>query len=141
MTCRSRRICPPALPELVHATNLQVGESISLVGYEVQRVGDQVTVQLAWQARSTPARDFTVFVHLSTPDGAIFSQQDRPPSRPTSQWVPGEVIVDSYTLAIPKGSYAISVGMYLQENGFRLPINDASGVELGDEIRLVLQPE
>jgi hypothetical protein len=73
---------------------------------------------------------------VSNPDSTIFSQQDRPPSRPTSQWMPGEVIVDTYTLPIPAGDYSITVGMYLQENGFRLPINDSSGTALGDEINV-----
>jgi 4-amino-4-deoxy-L-arabinose transferase-like glycosyltransferase len=124
-------------PTLAHAVNLRFGEAITLAGYEVQKSGDQqVTVTIAWQARATPDRDYAVFVHLTDPGGAIFSQQDSPPSRPTSQWIPGEVIVDSYTLPAPPGDYAITVGLYLQDNGYRLPVNEADGTAIGDEARL-----
>ncbi len=129
------------VPALAHRPNLRLGSVISLVGYEVRKSSDhQVAVKLAWQAQATPDSDYTVFVHLSNPDGTIFSQNDSPPSRPTSQWVPGEVIVDTYTLPAPPGDYAISIGMYLQENGYRLPIDDAGGAAIGDEIQLDLKP-
>ncbi len=126
-----------SVPKLAHTTDLRLGDSISLVGYEVEKRADQqVALKLAWQARSTPDRDYTVFIHVSIPDGAIFSQHDSPPSRPTGQWVPGEVIVDTATLPVPPGDYTITVGMYLQENGFRLAINVPGGAALGDEIKL-----
>jgi 4-amino-4-deoxy-L-arabinose transferase-like glycosyltransferase len=124
-------------PTLAHAVNLHFGEAITLASYEVKQSGDQqVTVTLAWQARATPDRDYTVFVHLTDPGGTMFSQQDRPPSRPTSQWIPGEVITDTYTLPTPPGEYTITVGLYVQDNGFRLPVNQADGTALGDEARL-----
>ena len=61
---------------------------------------------------------------------------DSQPTRPTSQWVPGEIVTDTYTLPVPAGEYTLSVGLYLQENGLRLPVNDANGSALGDEIAL-----
>jgi 4-amino-4-deoxy-L-arabinose transferase-like glycosyltransferase len=128
------------LPTLAQKADLRFGRAITLAGYEVQKTGDKVTVKLAWQARATPDRDYTVFVHLARHDGAIFSQEDRSPSRPTSQWVENEVVVDSYTLAAPPGEYTITVGLYLQENGLRLPVNDSSGAALGDSVRLTTQP-
>jgi 4-amino-4-deoxy-L-arabinose transferase-like glycosyltransferase len=129
------------IPALAHRVYWRFGDSIALVGYEVTKgSGQHVTVTLAWQARAIPDRDYTVFVHLTNLDGAIFSQQDSPPSRATSQWVTGEVVTDTYTLAAPPGGFTISVGMYLQDNGLRLPINDASGTAVGDEARLVFGP-
>jgi hypothetical protein len=133
-------------PALAHRVDLRFGDAITLLGYTVQKGSDQhVTVTLAWQARAVPAQDYTVFVHLANPDGTLFSQQDSPPSRPTSQWVVGEVIADTYTLAAPPGdtppgAYSISVGLYLQDSGLRLPINTASGAPLGDELPLKLTP-
>jgi 4-amino-4-deoxy-L-arabinose transferase-like glycosyltransferase len=129
-----------ALPSLAQKTDLRFGSAITLAGYEVQKTGDKVTVKLAWRAIATPDRDYTVFVHLVRPDGTIFSQQDSPLSRPTSQWVANEVVVDSYTLAAPTGEYTIAVGLYLQESGLRLPVNDSSGAALGDSVRLTTQP-
>lgn len=125
------------IPKLAHMGDWRFGESISLVGYEVQKAGDgQVTVRLAWQARSTPDRDYTVFVHLVNPDGSIFSQRDSQPSRPTSQWINGEVVTDTYTLPTPPGSYTVKVGLYLQDNGLRLSVSDANGSAAGDEVEL-----
>jgi hypothetical protein len=125
------------VPTLAYVVNLHFGDAITLAGYEVKQSGDQqVTVTLAWQARATPDRDYAVFVHLTDLGGTMFSQQDRPPSRPTSQWVPGEVITDTYTLPTPLGEYTITVGLYVQDNGFRLPVNQADGTALGDEARL-----
>jgi hypothetical protein len=129
------------VPTLAHVVNLQFGEAITLAGYEVNKSGDQqVTIKIAWQARAAPDRDYTVFVHLTDPGGTIFSQQDSPPSRPTSQWIPGEVITDTYTLPTPPGDYTITVGLYVQDSGFRLPVNEADGTAIGDEARLDFQP-
>jgi hypothetical protein len=54
-------------------------------------------------------------------DGQMVAQQDNPPvqgARPTSGWVPEEMIRDPYALAIPTnatpGTYWIEVGMYNQ---------------------------
>ncbi|MCC7448597.1 MAG: hypothetical protein IT324_14350, partial [Anaerolineae bacterium] len=125
-------------PQLAHTVDWHFGDSIGLIGYEAQKTGDQqITIQVAWQARAIPDRDYTVFVHLMNPDGSMFSQQDRPPARPTSQWVQGEVITDTYTLPIPSGTYEITIGLYLQDNGLRLPVRNSEGQPMGDAAVLV----
>jgi hypothetical protein len=52
-------------------------------------------------------------------------------TRPTSQWLVGELIVDRYGLAIPAdapvGDYVIEVGMYDPETHERLPVRDRTG--------------
>jgi len=74
---------------------------------------------------------YTAFVHLVAPDGSNLTQIDRPPAidgepYPTDSWVPGEIIVDTYWLAIPMdapaGPYRVRLGLYLPETGTRLAI-------------------
>jgi len=124
-------------PQLAHAVDWRFGDSIDLIAYEAQKTDDQhITIKVAWQARAVPDRDYTVFVHLMKPDGSMFSQQDRPPARPTSEWVKGEVITETYTLPIPPGSYQITIGLYLQDNGLRLPVRNNDGQAMGDAAEL-----
>ncbi|MCC7450624.1 MAG: phospholipid carrier-dependent glycosyltransferase [Anaerolineae bacterium] len=125
-------------PSLAHTVDWRFGDSIGLIAYEVQKADDQhVTIKVAWQARAVPDRDYTVFVHLMNPDGSMFSQQDRPPARPISRWVKGEVITETYTLPIPSGNYRITVGLYLQDNGLRLPVQNSAGQIVGDAAELI----
>lgn len=124
-------------PQLGHNLDLSFGDMIGLIGYDIQPTADQkVTVKLVWRALAIPDQDYTVFVHILNPDNTIFSQQDSPPSRPTSQWIEREVITDSYTLAVPKGKYSVAVGLYVQDNGLRLAIHDAAHHNLGDSVTL-----
>jgi hypothetical protein len=124
-------------PISAHKTDLRFGDSLALIGYEITPAeGGQVTVKLVWQALKTPERDYTIFVHLEKPDGVLFSQVDRPPQRPTSQLIEGEVITETYTMPAPEsGDYHFSVGLYLPNSGLRLPLTDMSGsavVNAGD---------
>jgi hypothetical protein len=52
-------------------------------------------------------------------------------THPTSRWLPGEVVVDSYQIVIPEGTepgeYGLEVGLYLAENGRRLQVQSANG--------------
>lgn len=57
---------------------------------------------------------------------------------PTSRWRPGEVVVDTFDIALPPdlppGEYAIEVGLYIPETGQRLGVVNG---ELGrDALRL-----
>ncbi len=90
-----------------------------------------VRVILTWRARHSPAADYTVFVHLTAPDGFVKTQADRPPfdeARPTSQWQPGEVLADRYELnldaGLAPGEYLLLAGMYLPDTGERLAVLD-----------------
>lgn len=93
------------------------------------------------------ATDYTVFVHLLGPDGQVWGQVDLAPGggqRPTSGWLPGEVIVDRYTVPVeagaPSGIYRIEIGLYEAETGQRLPVTDAKGTPLPDD-RVLLDQE
>ncbi len=93
------------------------------------------------------ATDYTVFVHLLGPDGQVWGQVDRAPGdgqRPTSGWLPGEVLLDRYAVPLevgaPSGVYRVEVGLYEAATGRRLPVKDANGSPLPDD-RVLLDQE
>jgi mannosyltransferase len=111
-----------------------LGQEIALQSSHVQtampaRPGSLFQVTLRWRALAAPKGSYTVFVHLLGPDGKVFAQHDSPPLNgafPTDRWSPGEILVDRYTLTIPRqappGTYVIEVGMYRPDNGQRLAV-------------------
>ena len=62
--------------------------------------------------------DYTAFVHLTDSDGKLLGQLDRPPAGyPTSDWQPGEIIVDRYSISLTDSlaqweSVGLSTGFY-----------------------------
>jgi hypothetical protein len=105
--------------------------------------GGSVTVHLEWQALRALDADYTVFVHLLGPDGLVHGQLDRWPvsgTRATSRWIPGERIVDPYTVPVPAdappGAYKVEIGLYLLATGERLPVVNSVGVPVDDRLLL-----
>ncbi len=53
---------------------------------------------------------------------------------PTTGWLPGEVVIDEYEIAVdataPAGEYQLEVGMYDLKTMQRLPILNERGVRL-----------
>lgn len=106
----------------------------------IPRPGGVVEIAARWQALRPLERDYTVFVHLVTPDGTRWAQVDTMPQGgqlPTSQWRPGQVVSDRYRLALPAdapaaGEYRYLLGLYLLETGQRLPA--------GADDKVVLSP-
>jgi 4-amino-4-deoxy-L-arabinose transferase-like glycosyltransferase len=133
------------LPPLL---DVHFGESIRLRGYDLPdahlKPGDELGLTLYWQADGPVGQDDTVFVHLLDDGGVLRSQWDSAPvrsTRPTSGWLPGEVISDTVVLPLPpdlpRGTYRISVGMYQPLIGQRLPVFGAEWQPLPDA-RLIL---
>jgi hypothetical protein len=61
---------------------------------------------------------------------------------PTSQWTPGETVVDPYLVQLsadlPPGDYRIHVGLYLLATGQRLPVVDESGAAIDDKVEIAI---
>lgn len=119
------------LPAVERPLGATFGGEIDLVGYNLQAPADDVYgLDLIWRAREAPSRDYTVFVHLLTPEGSCSPcvwQQDVMPQQgqyPTSRWLPDEVVVDGYRIELPPdlaaGTYPLEVGLYVAETGQRL---------------------
>ena len=105
------------------------GNEIDLLGYDLSIDGPgEYNLHLVWQALKQPANDYTVFIHVLDLDGTCCVWQDdswpQQGDSPTSDWLPGEVVVDNYAITLPEekpvGSYALEIGLYLAENGQRL---------------------
>ncbi|MHB1317086.1 MAG: ArnT family glycosyltransferase [Anaerolineae bacterium] len=117
---------------------------ILLLGYEmsgtVAAPGDTLSVALYWRTAPQP-EDYSVFVHLVTPDGDFVGQGDGPPmdgEYPTSFWGSGERILDEHEVRInsdaPSGAAEIRVGLYATD-GTRLPVT-LDGQPCGDQVSL-----
>jgi hypothetical protein len=127
------------LPAPEAVTDYRFGDGIALVGYDLEEDDQELRLILHWASLAPVDQDYTVFVHLVGPDGAL-AQADGPPAGgayPTSLWEYGEIVFDERpipTQDLPAGTYHLRLGMYLLETGVRLPALDASGERLPDDV-------
>jgi hypothetical protein len=99
-----------AAPPMAHVINTMLGQPVKLLGYDLDPDG----VTLYWQAVAGMDTSYSVFVHALDAAGAIVSQVDAPPlngNRPTTGWLPGEVLADHYTVS-PGDAKSLEVGLY-----------------------------
>ena len=122
---------PPEGPEVEF-----VG-GVSLLGYRLERDGDQGLVTLYWQTSRRIENDYSVFVHVLDSGDNIVAQGDGPPEmgeRTSAEWPLGEVIVDPHWFDLPaERPLRVRVGLYRLDDGSRLAT--ASGddkVDLGE---------
>jgi len=129
------------------ATRLDVrfGDVAKLVGLVADtltaRSGGELTLTLLWQALSTPAIDYTVFVHLLDAQGNLATGSDSQPvanTYPTTIWSPDEVITDVRAVrlvdrtgqGLPAGDYRLAIGLYELSSGRRLPVYQPDGEDV-----------
>jgi hypothetical protein len=126
-------------------TDAEFGGKIRLVGYDLScdLRPAACDLHLHWQALRPMELDYTVFVHLADPDGAIIAQGDGPPGDPffpTSTWLPGQTVISRHALELPAdtspGSYTLLTGLYYAPTGDRLQAVDADGRQIGDALPL-----
>jgi hypothetical protein len=100
---------------------------------------------LGWSTDAYLDRDYTVFLHLVSPEGegAAVAQSDGPPldgEWPTSLWLPGMTLDDTHIIPIPaelpSGTYELLVGLYDPASSERLTLADGSDSLLLAEITL-----
>ncbi|MGQ9556102.1 MAG: ArnT family glycosyltransferase [Anaerolineae bacterium] len=126
-----------SLPARQHALDIDFGGEIRLVGYDLHTdravLGGEIELTLYWQAIKAPSANYTVFVHLIDEGEVIIGQRDNPPvegTRPTTGWLPSEVIRDPYRIAVkvaPRASeVALAVGLYDPSTGKRVAVRESS---------------
>jgi len=134
-----------SVPPPTSSADITFDGQVRLLGYDLACEQDSsgCNLRLHWQALAPVDRDYTVFVHLLGPDGAIFAQHDAPPGDPllpTSTWLLGEEIVDDHPLTLPAvtppGAYPLVVGLYHWPTGERLQAVDGDGSPIGDAVPL-----
>jgi hypothetical protein len=111
------------------------GESMALLGYELESARTNVTVKLRWRAEAQMDKSYKIFVHvLDDAMSNVLAQRDAEPQdgrAPTPGWLPGEIIDDELEVSLPSsmlsGEYPIEVGVYEERSGerLRLPNGDS----------------
>jgi hypothetical protein len=124
----------PDTRELVYPMAVTFAENINLLGYDVETAPDNsLLVTLFWQATAEIAEDYTIFVHLLSPEGELVAQSDSPPLLPTSSWLPSIPVTDVHSLALPAdylaNDYQILVGLYHWPDLERVPLLTADCVD------------
>ena len=136
------------VPAIAHRRQVQLGDSIELLGYDLgaeqARPGDQIHLKLIWRAKKQVSQSFKVFIHVVDAGGKLLVQKDGVPgnwSLPTDTWVASEVIVDPYVIPIPPeatpGNYRVQVGLYDPTSGQRLLAIEAGSRLTDDSIPLL----
>lgn len=98
------------LPTISHPLTETLGGQVALLGYDLTPEG----IVLYWQALTPLAVSYTAFVHGLNPAGQLVSQVDVVPvngTRPTTGWLPGEIITDRYVLDLSQAT-TLEVGLY-----------------------------
>lgn len=135
-----------AIPATTHAANF--GDQIALLGYrvadETAAPGETIELTLFWQAQQPLDIEYQVFVHVLGPDGLPVAQSDKinPGEFPTHRWPTDKYVRDTHRLALPPdlppGRYPVVAGLWVQSEGWRLPVFDAGGVAVGDAEQLFM---
>ncbi len=129
-----------AVPQPQVPVGANFGGQVTLVGYDLERVGATATFTFYWRAKRWMPEAYHVFVHVARAAGEQpLAGQDIEPrdngSYPMTWWAPGEVVSDKLTVdlsALPPGKYIVGTGIYDFNSGARLAATDASGVAYDD---------
>jgi hypothetical protein len=134
------------LPPITHPLKVQLGQAISLLGYNLTQApltgGARFTLKLYWQATQPIPLDYTVFTQVLDANGGVVGQHDGLPAEgalPTTTWEVGEIIPDRHQIdfpVTPNEYYRLIVGMYDPRTHARLPITNAEGDTMGDFVLL-----
>jgi len=131
------------IPPLDVEMNTRLDDVATLLGANVEpeienlRPGMPLTITIVWRAETETGVSYRVFLHLVGPGGELVAQSDGEPAnwaRPTTGWLPGEVVLDERVLAIPEGArtgeYHLQAGMYTLEGGRLLTPEGADAVPI-----------
>ena len=106
--------------------------------------GQQLGVQLVWQAVAPLRADYTAFLHLVDGNGHLWGQVDLPlrdeVGEGTANWPVGAEETIRYLLdpwaGIPPGYYELVAGVYRSDTQERLSAEDGQGRPVGDAVTL-----
>ena len=131
----------PSLPSDAVVVGAVFGNRVKLEGYRLNpaqpKRGDKVIVTWYWSAVKPVNEDYQVFVHGDAKEGnARRLHGDHFPAKgkyPTDVWMPGEIIVDEFSLNISSDYGARKLAIYtgLYKGNYRLPLT-SRGATPGD---------
>jgi hypothetical protein len=132
---RPEQATTTALPPA--ASLAEFGEGVYLLDSDIRppaQPGQPFEVSADWTTAAPLDANYTIFAHLVDADGQIIAQQDQQPlggRYPTSAWVPGEVVSDTISIAVPPAgtgkTACVRLGLYDLRSLARLPRSDAAG--------------
>jgi hypothetical protein len=140
-----RAASAPATPAL-QPLDVNFGDKIGLQGFALERRGDTLAVHLVWLARAPMPESYKVFIDVIDEQGKPLAQMDSRPqdyASNTNRWIPGQVIPDRFEVPLPPdaspGRYQVRVGLYNEADGQPLPVLDAAGNQVDDQVLLGYQ--
>lgn len=121
-----------------HRMGEDFGEFATLLGFDLANdrlaPGDAVEMTLYWRARAQTTASYIVSVQVFGENKTIVAQADTVPGGgafPMTNWQPGEIIVDSYTIRLPAdlpaGQYPIVLTMYDSTSGAQVFTGTGNG--------------
>lgn len=113
------------LPGSAKPANIGFGDQLRLAGYETSPKDAAVEVTLHWHALEPMSVDYTISVRLLAADGGRLAQHDGWPVDgllPTSQWRPGDYVLDTHTLPVPAGPEVGLVQVVVYDAASGLPL-------------------
>lgn len=136
---------PPAPPQ-EFPSGANFGDAIQLTSVIVSpsrgEAGQSVRVLANFKVLSKIDRDYMIFVHVEDVDGRVDRLNvDHPPRmKPTSQWVPGELVQDVFDIPIPVGmpvrGLSVVLGFWDPKSDQRLTIVNKDAVQTDGRDRL-----
>jgi hypothetical protein len=136
------------LPVDLRALDVTLGPELFLLGYRVDdsamEPGGVLKVELFWLARRRIATDYTAHLTVLGCDGALVASHMSYLGggiRPTSLWVPGDVVVDRLHLRVAEDATAptaadVRLSIYAEPGAEPVPGVDPHGNPLGGNIRV-----
>jgi hypothetical protein len=128
------------IPAIEHYVNF--GDQVELIGFDSSRKvaapGDTIDLMLYWRALRDLDIEYQVFVHILDESGEPVAQSDKlnPGEFPTHRWPLDKYVPDTHTITLPSdlpaGEYQVAVGLWVQSEGWRLPIFDEQGTAVDD---------
>lgn len=134
-----------AIPLPQHRPPARFAPGLSLYGYNLSgelKAGQTLSMRIYWAVEGAVGANLTPFIHIipaGVYDQPPVAQHDGPPCAPlypTSQWQPGEIIMDWFDIplpaGLPPGDYEMTAGWYDPVTAARAPVAEADAPLPGD---------
>lgn len=120
-------------PPVTHPLNAAFGESIHLLGYDLDtsaiRSGNALTIALEWHAHAPVDADYWIFIHVLNGRSERIAQIDMPLDTgrwPSRMWRPGRCFSTLHRIPLPPDlspdTYRLAMGIYDPLTFARLPL-------------------
>ncbi len=122
------------------------GDQIAMLGHteisETVSPGDAIEFTVFWKALRQLDIGYQSFVHVLDSQGNLVAQSDKlnPGDFPTYRWPTDKYVPDTHRIELPEnlppGTYRVAAGLWVQSDGWRLPVIDENGQTVDDTFEL-----